>query len=270
MNPSMFGELAIGAYFAAFTALIWTIHRETGQPRRYCALLSGWLAVILHALSLSDFQGHPGVAINLNFLSALSLVSLLVATTVLLTSLTRPAEKLGVIAFPLAAVMLGLKLAIPENIHTVSERSWPMTLHILSSLTAYSFLNIAAIQAVLLAFQDWALRSHHPEGRLVRSLPSLQGMETLLFQLIGAGLIFLTLSLTSGFVFLDNMFAQHLAHKTVLSILAWLVFAGLMLGRRHFGWRGQMAVRWTLGGFLSLMLAYFGSKMVLELILGRN
>ena len=80
----------------------------------------------------------------------------------------------------------------------------------------------------------------------------------------------MTVSLVSGFVFLDDMLAQHLAHKTVLSILAWLVFAGLLAGRWLAGWRGQLAVRWTLGGFLSLMLAYFGSKMVLELILGRS
>lgn len=269
MNPSVFGELAILAYIAAFAALIWTIHSEAGRPRRYCALLSGWLAVSLHGLSLLNFEGGSAI-LNLNFLSALSLVSLLVVTMVLLASLTQPTEKLGVFAFPLAAIMLGLKLAIPEDIRTISERSWPMTLHILSSLTAYSFLNIAAIQSVLLAFQDWALRSHHQEGKLVRSLPSVQAMENLLFQLIGSGLTLLTVSLVSGFMFLNDMFAQHLAHKTILSILAWLVFGGLLAGRRYCGWRGQMAVRWTIGGFVSLMLAYFGSKMVLELILNRS
>lgn len=269
MNPTLFGELAIVAYIAAFAAMIWTISRDTGRPHRYCALLSGWLAILLHSLSLLEFQDAAS-QLNFNFLSALSLVSLLVAALVLLASLARPVEKLGIITFPLAATMLALKLGIHEEAHTVSERSWPMTLHIFSSLTAYSFLNIAAIQAILLAFQDWTLRSHHPGGKLALSLPSLQSMETLLFQLIGAGLVLLTVSLVSGFVFLDDMFAQHLAHKTVLSILAWLVFAGLLTGRWLAGWRGQMAVRWTLGGFLSLMLAYFGSKMVLELILGRS
>jgi ABC-type uncharacterized transport system permease subunit len=94
-------------------------------------------------------------------------------------------------------------------------------------------------------------------------------MEFLLFQLIGAGFVLLSISLVSGFLFLENMFAQHLAHKTVLAILAWMVFAVLLIGRLRHGWRGQTAIRWTLGGFLSLMLAYFGSKMVLEWILDR-
>jgi ABC-type uncharacterized transport system permease subunit len=65
------------------------------------------------------------------------------------------------------------------------------------------------------------------------------------------------------------MFAQHLVHKTVLSVMAWLVFGGLLLGRRVWGWRGQKAIRWTLSGFLLLILAYFGSKFVLELLLNR-
>jgi ABC-type uncharacterized transport system permease subunit len=164
---------------------------------------------------------------------------------------------------------LTLKLAVPDTAHTVSDHSWRMTLHIYSSLIAYSFLNIAAIQAVLLAIQDWCLRRRHAGGVLVRSLPPLQSMESLLFQLIGAGLLLLSISLVSGFLFLDDMFAQHLAHKTVLSLLAWLVFATLLVGRVRQGWRGQTAIRWTLAGFASLMLAYFGSKLVLELILNR-
>jgi ABC-type uncharacterized transport system permease subunit len=92
-------------------------------------------------------------------------------------------------------------------------------------------------------------------------------METLLFDAIIIGFVCLSLSLVSGMIFLENMFAQHLAHKTILSILAWLVFAILLAGRWLAGWRGRTAIRWTLGGFISLMLAYFGSKFVLEVIL---
>ena len=95
-------------------------------------------------------------------------------------------------------------------------------------------------------------------------------METLLFQLIALGFVLLTLALTSGFVYLENLFAQHLVHKTVLSIIAWVVFAVLLWGRYRHGWRGRKALRWTLGGFLILMLAYLGSKAVLELVLHRT
>ena len=151
-----------------------------------------------------------------------------------------------------------------------SHPSFAASAHIASSLIAYSLLNIAALQALFVAIQDHYLRNHRTDNALMRSLPSLQAMESLMFQLIAAGLLFLTLSLMSGFLFLDDMFAQHLAHKTVLSLLAWLVFAILLVGRQRFGWRGQTAIRWTLGGFMALMLAYFGSKMVLELILKRT
>ena len=94
-------------------------------------------------------------------------------------------------------------------------------------------------------------------------------MESLLFEMIAAGFILLTLALISGFAFLQNMFAQHLVHKTVLSTLAWLVFGGLLLGRFRYGWRGRTAIIWTLSGFVILILAYFGSKAVLELMLLR-
>jgi len=93
-------------------------------------------------------------------------------------------------------------------------------------------------------------------------------MERLLFEMITAGFLLLTLALISGFVFTDDLFAQHLAHKTVLSMIAWVVFATLLGGRYLLGWRSRTALRWTLAGFILLMLAFFGSKAVLELIIG--
>ena len=144
-----------------------------------------------------------------------------------------------------------------------------MEVHILTSILAYSLLNIAAVQAILLAIQDWQLHDHR-SGRFIRSLPPLQTMESLLFQMIGAGLVLLTISLISGVMYIHDLFEQHLAHKTVLSVLAWIVFSVLLWGRYFHGWRGQTAIRWTLVGFVSLMLAYFGSKMVLEIILQRT
>ncbi|MGX2040753.1 cytochrome C assembly family protein [Methylocaldum sp. MU1018] len=273
MNSTLFGAMAIATYVAAALILIRSLRETDYSPgeasliRRMKPLALGWLAAALHAITLtSEFETVE--ALNLSFLSAMSLVAWVIVAVLLLTALTKPVDKLGMVVFPMAALVLLLQLSVPESVHTVKHQSWPMTVHIVVSMLAYSFLNIAAIQAALLAIQDWRLRSHHTD-LLVRSLPPLQTMESLLFQLIAAGFALLSASLLTGFIFLEDMFAQHLAHKTVLSILAWILFGVLLIGRARYGWRGTTAIRWTLGGFLSLMLAYFGSKMVLEWILNQ-
>ncbi len=143
-----------------------------------------------------------------------------------------------------------------------------LRVHILISIFSYSLLAIAALQAVLLAIQNKHLRNRHPGG-FIRALPPLETMEQLLFRMIGLGYILLSLSLLTGAAYIEDIFAQHLVHKTVLSLAAWLVFAILLWGRWRHGWRGRIAIRWTLVGFVVLMLAYFGSKLVLELILHR-
>ncbi|MGC8732668.1 MAG: cytochrome C assembly family protein, partial [Halothiobacillaceae bacterium] len=142
-----------------------------------------------------------------------------------------------------------------------------LEVHILLSILAYSLFTLAALQAWLLASQHRALHQRRPAA-FARILPPLEDMEILLFRLIGAGFALLTLSLITGFMFLEDIFAQHLVHKTVLSIVSWAVFGGLLLGRAFMGWRGRTAVRWTLSGFGVLLLAYFGSKIVLEWVLG--
>ena len=120
----------------------------------------------------------------------------------------------------------------------------------------------------MLAIQEHHLRNRQPGG-YIRALPPLQVMERLLFQMIGTGFALLSAALLTGFFFLEDIFAQQLVHKTVLSIAAWVIFGVLLWGRWKFGWRGRTAIRWTLSGFIFLLLAYFGSKAVLELILTR-
>ncbi len=144
-----------------------------------------------------------------------------------------------------------------------------IALHAISSALAFGVLFIAACQAVLLGLQNQALRHHHIRG-MVQVLPPLTTMERLLFEMIWAGMGLLTLSILSGFLFVESMFAQHLAHKTILSMAAWVIFAILLISHHVLGWRGMRAVRWTLGGCAVLLLAYFGSKFVLEVILNRT
>jgi len=161
-----------------------------------------------------------------------------------------------------------LDMAFPNVVPNQAENSLAMNTHILSSIIAFCLLTIAAFQALLLAIQNKQLKSPKP-GQLMLSFPPLQAMESLLFQMISAGVLFLSVSLISGFIFIDDLFAQHLVHKTILSLLAWLTFSALLIGRKLYGWRGKTAVRWTLYGFLALLLAYFGSKFVLEIILNK-
>lgn len=238
------------------------------KPNSLSFLVPAGIAALLHTASLfEDFWNRHGM--NFSLMSTASLVILIIVIILLTTAINKPVEKLGIVIFPLAAFIQILKLSLPQQTHLIEEISGGMEIHILSSILAYSILNIAAIQAVLLAFQDRQLH-RHGNNPLITSLPPLQTMESLLFQMIGAGLILLTVSLTSGMLYVQDLFAQHLAHKTILSIFAWVLFFVLLIGRVIYGWRGQIAIRWTLGGFISLMLAYFGSKMVLEIILERT
>ncbi|MDX1799710.1 MAG: cytochrome c biogenesis protein CcsA, partial [Marinobacter sp.] len=101
---------------------------------------------------------------------------------------------------------------------------------------------------------------------LVRNLPPLQTMESLLFELVWAGVILLVLAITTGALFVNDLFAQHLVHKTVFSLVSLVVFVALLIGRYTQGWRGITASRWTLAGCLLLMIGFYGSKFVLELI----
>ncbi len=198
-----------------------------------------------------------------------TLVCWTMALLLVVLSLRSHIENIGLILFPMAAVV-GLATAIrPQTGIAIAHNSVGLQLHIVSSLLAYSLLSIAALQALFLALQEKRLRTHHTDGWLA-AMPPMQSMEQWLFQLIAAGFLLLSLSLASGLIFLDNVFAQHLLHKLVFSVAAWLVFAVLLWGRWRYGWRGKRAVRFTLFGFILLALAYFGSKWVLEILLNES
>lgn len=263
MNTTL-ATLSICTYLVSTLFIALDIQKNRTQRT---SLYLAWTAVCTHIFYITVFLSQNN-SFNFSFISTASLISLLVALLLLIATLNKSVEKLGVVVFPLAALMLTLTLVFPEKPHLLHAHNWQMGAHILTSIIAFSLLNIAALQAILLAIQDQQLKSHPPK-RLIRSLPPLQTMETLLFQMLGTGLFFLSLSLVSGFIFIEDLFAQHLVHKTVLSIIAWIIFSSLLLGRVRYGWRGRTAVRWTLTGFFLLLLAYFGTKLVLEIILHR-
>jgi ABC-type uncharacterized transport system permease subunit len=135
--------------------------------------------------------------------------------------------------------------------------------------TAFAFLTIGMALAIAQVLVERRLRSRQPLGWLKIFTP-LESLESGLFQSILAGFVLLTLALVSGAFFIENLFAQHLVHKVILAIVAWIVFGVLLLGRLRFGWRGRKALHWTLAGYVLLGLAYFGSKVILEDVLGKH
>jgi ABC-type uncharacterized transport system permease subunit len=135
--------------------------------------------------------------------------------------------------------------------------------------TAFAFLTIGAALAVAQVVVDRRLRSRQPLGWL-KILTPIESVESGVFQSIQLGFALLTLALVTGAFFIEDLFAQHLVHKVVLAIIAWVVFGILLLGRWRMGWRGRQALRWTLAGYALLGLSYFGSKLILESILGKH
>ena len=225
----------------------------------------GIAGVLLHGIFLYQHM-FTQKGINLGFFEAGALVTWTILLLLMISALSKPVENLGMVLLPLAAVMIVLDARFDTSLFLSANAPWGLRLHVLISLLAYSLFAMASVQAILLAVQDHHLRNRHPGG-FICSLPPLQTMEVLLFEMISAGFILLTIALFSGFMFLEDMFAQRLVHKTILSIAAWIVFGSLLWGRFKSGWRGQKALIWTLTGFVVLMLAYFGSKFVLELVL---
>lgn len=225
-------------------------------------------AVVLHAALLhANLWTQTGL--NLALTPAFSLVALVVAILYLAASLVRPVDNLGVIIMPVAGLTVLIEWLWPGRM-SLPLTSTVSAAHIIISVLAYSMLCLAAVQSVMLLTQERHLRNRHPGG-FIHALPPMQTMENVMFQMIGFGFILLTLTLISGLFFSEAIFGQPLkfTHHMVLAVMAWVVYAILLLGRWRLGWRGRPAVHWTLGGFALLLLAYFGSKFVLEVLLQR-
>ncbi len=262
-------SLALLAFLLYLAAASWQgmvlMRRASPQP----LLVRGMalLGLLCHLPLAIGLFGH-GTPVLPGLSTSVILLSAGVVAVLLLVSLFKPILNAAVALLPLSglALLLAAGLPSPERVEGLTPG---IALHALSSLLAFAVLAIAAVQAVLLGLQNRALRQHHIRG-LVQSLPPLTTMERVLFELIWGGMGLLTLSILSGFLFLDSMFAQHLAHKTILSLAAWVIFSVLLFSHHRLGWRGMRAVRWTLGGCGVLLVAYFGSKIVLEVLLGRG
>lgn len=226
------------------------------------------VALLAHAVALGQ-QVVDGPNLVIGIGESLSLLGFLSSLMLWIFCFREPLRALGLIHYPITALWTLAPILFADNGRPIPLNDWKIGLHIVFSLLSAGLLTLASIQALATAFLDRMLRR---PGRLalMHRLPPMQTMERLLFQLIAVGFFLLSLTLLSGLLFVDDLFAQHLVHKTVLSFCAWLTFGFLLYGRLRHGWRGRTAVRWALAGYGVLILAYFGSKLILEQVLGRT
>ena len=265
MNIVLFGLIAIVLYVAV--AIRSSLGGAAGTGAHTLRSVTGALALLglaAHAVTLYPLT-LTSQGLNLGIFSAASLVAWLIALITVLATVRRPLASLAVVILPLAAVVVGLSLLFSRP-HIMAETTPGVALHIALSLIAYSLFAIAAVQALYYAFAERRLRAHHP---VMSFLPPLAVMEAAMFQLTALAFVLLSLGLAIGAFHIEDIRGQHLAHKIVFSLLAWLVFAVLLVGRYWRRWRGRHAVKYVLAGFLLLALGFFGSKIALELVLDR-
>ena len=266
VNASLYGALAV--YFWRTRWSPAGAHAaQTVLPRstEHCAVL---VPLTLHAWLLGGSLFAPD-GLHLGVGNAVSAILWLTVLIYWLGNFYYRLDGLQALVLPVAAIAALLPALMPAARALPNTDLAAFKIHLLIAMLAYSLLTIASLHVLLMALLE--RRLHDGTVTQGHKLPPLLTMEALLFRIIWAGFILLTLTLGSGVVFSEELFgkAALLTHKTVFGVLSWLIFAALLTGRHVRGWRGRIAVRWTLAGFLSLVLAYIGSKFVLEVILGR-
>jgi ABC-type uncharacterized transport system permease subunit len=220
-------------------------------------------AVLYRSLFLSP-------ELNLSLWIAISVIMWLTVLIYGLASCYYSIRGLQALILPAAAVCVLLPAMFPAQ-HMLSYSELPVfKLHLLIAFSAYGLFTVAAFHALLMAYAERQLHGRNVPA-VVQNLPPLLTMEALLFKILTLAFVLLTLTVASGVLFSEALFHKPLQfnHKTVFSLLAWFIFAALLGGRKIRGWRGRTAIRWTLIGFSALLLAYLGSKFVLEVILQR-
>jgi len=261
----------LACYLAAAAGLIASVYRTPSgarSSRLIAGLILSAVAALLHARVLWEgVAAKPTFALTIG--ETASFVGLGVAVIAMLTTLRQP-RFAGA-----SALLLALAGAVAATTNEgarkfiVSHSGWELDAHIGLSVIAYSLITVGTALAVALALLDKRLRNRQPLGWLA-IMPPIESLETGMFAALGTGFALLSLALFSGFFLMEDVWAQSLSRKVALSCLTWLILAVLLFGRWRFGWRGRRARNWTIGGFVVLGLAYFGSKIVLESILGRH
>ncbi|KGD90463.1 membrane protein [Achromobacter sp. RTa] len=247
---------------------------QTGRIARMCLLG----ALVLQGIGLQ--QSMLGAQhLFIGWALALSAAIWLGMVVFWLESLVVRIDGLQLLLLPAATLASGLAALFPQGQYVPHANDTWLRVHLMIALAAYGLITIAALHAMLMALLDRHL--HRPldapaersiVGRVLDSQPPLLVQEQLLFRIIWIGFVVLTLAVATGSVASMKLTGKVLPfdHKTVFTLLSWLTFGVLLAGRHVWGWRGRVALRWTLTGFGFLILAYTGSRFVLEMILHRG
>jgi ABC-type uncharacterized transport system permease subunit len=262
------GFLVILLYLLAAAAALHAARRDAPRAAFHePALYLAAAAIAAHAAWLGDTL-EPMGGLSLGLADSASLMGLAIGTGGLLAVFAPRFRSVAAVCLGLAALLAAGTGSMPEP-REIAVSGWPLALHVVLAMGSAGMFTIAAILVVLLALQDSALRGGRSTGWLA-TLPPVESLERALFSVIAIGEAALTVAILAGLLFVTNLFAQHLVHKTVLALIAWAIFACLLFGHWRFGWRGRKAARYTIAGFVVLAIAYFGSKFVLEILLGRH
>jgi len=227
------------------------------------AMATGFIAAVSHAFYASQVSIING-QLNLGVDSVLILISCILVSLYILGSVLMPIKRLGILVFPITLIcLLSASLWSSGISDNISQQNQSFNAHILVSILAFAVLAIAAIQALLYAYQEKQIKLR-TNPALLMALPPLQTMEQLLFRLVGVGFVLLSLTLISGALFSQEIFGQAFTfkHHTILALMGWVVFAILLFKRMTTGIRGSQAVIWTISGFLLIKLGYFGTKII--------
>ena len=269
--PNILLSLIVSAAYGVLSAYFWRAQGR-GQEDALSRGAGGHLVLIpliLHGYLLTQNVFANG-GFNLSMTNALSLIIWLTLLVYWLARFFYPIGGLQALVLPLAAVTVLLPELFPSAHQLENTGLLAFKAHIAAAMLAYSLFTIAMLHAVLISQVE--KRLHHANlPRVLQSLPPLLTMETLLFRIIAIGFVLLTLTLASGVGFSEEIFgkAWQFNHKALFGFISWCVFGVLLWGHHFYGWRGRVAVRWTVSGFVFLLLAYLGTKFVVEVLLHR-
>jgi ABC-type uncharacterized transport system permease subunit len=269
---------AMQVFVIPAAALLYLICALLPEQRRSVVAIGTVVAWCLHGFALALIAIEPDF-LRMGFAIMLSAALWLSVAAYWLENRQRAVDGLRRLVLPSAAAVAVLPLAFPGSLIPLAGKTPLFSWHIALSTLAYGALTIASFQAVLMAMQESRLHSlTAPDthrgwflGALDR-LPPLLTMERLLFRMITIGFVLLTLTVISGIFVSEHVFGKpfRFEHKTVFTLLSWLVFGALLTGRQWRGWRGKTALSFVLTGFGTLLLAYVGSRFVLEVVLHRG